>query len=168
MNPKVVCAKWGCSRIVQGHGKRPGKCLTTPGMAFFQNLGTNKSWFLHRLAPADEPSRTRAAPRPWASSPAHFHGTGRIPLPAFCSKMGAVARGTVLMSKGFSEGSRVYCCRAFSIPGTETVSPAQEKGRKIQFLRAGTAPGIVDTKETQNRQSRNKKAALKMRQSCQV
>lgn len=56
-------------------------------------------------------------------------------LPAFCSKIGAVARGTVFISKGLSEGSSVYWCRAFSIPGTETVNPAKQNHRqKISVL----------------------------------
>lgn len=37
--------------------------------------------------------------------------------------MGVVARGTDLRSKGFSDGSRVYCCRALSRPGMDTVRP---------------------------------------------
>lgn len=38
--------------------------------------------------------------------------------------MGVVARGTDFMSKGFSEGSKVYWCRDFSRPGMETDRPA--------------------------------------------
>lgn len=110
---------------------------------------------MHRFIPANKTSSPRAV------SPASALPSG-WDLPAFCSRMGAVARGTVFMSKGFSEGSSVYWCRAFSMPGTDTVSPAEEKGRKNSVLRAG-----ADPQETQNRQSR-KKAALKMRQSCQV
>ena len=64
-------------------------------------------------------------------------------LPAFCSKIGAVASGTVLISKGLSEGSSVYWCRAFSIPGTETVNPAKQKHRqKNLVLIAGTVRGL--------------------------
>lgn len=60
-------------------------------------------------------------------------------LPAFCSKIGAVASGTVFISKGFSEGSSVYWCRAFSMPGTETVNPEKQKHRQINsVLTAGT------------------------------
>lgn len=35
------------------------------------------------------------------------------------------------MSKGFSDGSRVYWCRAFSRPGTETDRPENSRRRKL-------------------------------------
>lgn len=41
--------------------------------------------------------------------------------------MGVVARGTDLRSKGFSDGSSVYCCRALSRPGMDTVRPRGQK-----------------------------------------
>lgn len=46
--------------------------------------------------------------------------------PVFCSVMGAVAKGTVFMSNGFSEGSSVYWWRDFSSPGTDTDRPAKK------------------------------------------
>lgn len=46
-----------------------------------------------------------------------------VVVPVFCSVIGAVARGTVFISKGFSEGSKVYWWRDFSKPGMETESP---------------------------------------------
>lgn len=68
-------------------------------------------------------------------------------LPAFCSKTGAVASGTVFISKGLSEGSSVYWCRAFSIPGTETVKPAKQKHRqKNSVLIAGTVTRPTGTR----------------------
>lgn len=44
-------------------------------------------------------------------------------LPGLCSAIGVVARGTDLRSNGFSDGSNVYCCRALSKPGIDTVRP---------------------------------------------
>lgn len=44
-------------------------------------------------------------------------------LPGLCSAIGVVARGTDLRSNGFSDGSSVYCCRALSRPGIDTVRP---------------------------------------------
>ena len=41
---------------------------------------------------------------------------------------GVVARGTLFMSKGFSEGSRVYWWRDFSRPGIETDRPESRRG----------------------------------------
>lgn len=48
-------------------------------------------------------------------------------VPVFCSVMGVVARGTDFMSKGFSEGSKVYWCRDFSRPGMETDKPKSNR-----------------------------------------
>lgn len=48
-------------------------------------------------------------------------------LPVFCSVIGVVARGTDFMSKGFSDGSKVYWCRAFSRPGMETDRPGSSR-----------------------------------------
>lgn len=41
--------------------------------------------------------------------------------------MGAVAKGTVFMSNGFSDGSSVYWWRDFSSPGTDTDRPANKQ-----------------------------------------
>lgn len=52
--------------------------------------------------------------------------------------IGAVAKGTDFKSKGFSEGSRVYWCRAFSKPGMDTVKPGdrRDKSLKAQIMSA--------------------------------
>ena len=60
-------------------------------------------------------SRGGLGPR---ASGGHRHGS-----PVLCSATGAVARGTDLRSKGFSDGSRVYCCSARSRPGMDTARP---------------------------------------------
>lgn len=56
-------------------------------------------------------------------------------LPGLCSAIGVVARGTDLRSNGFSDGSSVYCCRAFSRPVMDTVRP---KVSRELFCLAGT------------------------------
>ena len=55
--------------------------------------------------------------------------------PVLCSAMGAVARGTDLRSKGFSDGSRVYCCSALSRPGMETVRPRGQSKMRARVSR---------------------------------
>lgn len=52
--------------------------------------------------------------------------------PALCSMIGAVAKGTDFKSKGFSEGSRVYWCRALSRPGMDTVNPGDRRDRSLK------------------------------------
>lgn len=59
----------------------------------------------------------------WRPKPEGLWKEYRCYSPVLCSVMGAVARGTDLRSKGFSDGSRVYCCRALSKPGMDTVKP---------------------------------------------
>ncbi len=51
-------------------------------------------------------------------------------VPVFCSVIGVVARGTDFMSKGFSEGSKVYWWRDFSRPGMETDRPESNTQKK--------------------------------------
>lgn len=59
----------------------------------------------------------------------------RCASPVLCSAMGAVARGTDLRSKGFSDGSRVYCCSALSRPGMDTVRPRGQSEMRVQGSR---------------------------------
>lgn len=58
--------------------------------------------------------------------------------------MGVVARGTDLRSKGFSDGSRVYCCRALSKPGMDTVRPRGQWEREVTLF------GMYDRMNTRN------------------
>lgn len=51
-------------------------------------------------------------------------------VPVFCSVIGVVARGTDFMSKGFSEGSKVYWWRDFSRPGMETDRPESTRQKR--------------------------------------
>lgn len=47
--------------------------------------------------------------------------------------IGAVAKGTDFKSKGFSEGSRVYWCRALSRPGMDTVKPGDRRNKPLRL-----------------------------------
>lgn len=62
-------------------------------------------------------------------------------VPVFCSVMGVVARGTDFMSKGFSEGSKVYWCRDFSSPGMETDKPDSSR-RHTHILISAQTPCV--------------------------
>ncbi|KAG7272285.1 hypothetical protein CRUP_018583 [Coryphaenoides rupestris] len=48
--------------------------------------------------------------------------------------MGVLTRGTLFMSKGLSEGSRVYWCRDFSRPGTDTDRPGSTTRLKMNRM----------------------------------
>lgn len=75
--------------------------------------------------------------------------SGNCSSPALCSMIGAVAKGTDFKSKGFSEGSRVYWCRALSRPGMDTVKPG---GRRDRSLKPQIMPALchlLNRKEVQ-------------------
>lgn len=63
--------------------------------------------------------------------------------PVFCSVIGAVARGTVFMSNGFSEGSSVYWWSDFSKPGMDTDKPEHRRKRLINQRMKGVAFFII-------------------------
>lgn len=64
-------------------------------------------------------------------------------LPALCSTIGAVANGTDFRSKGFSEGSRVYWCRALSRPGMDTVKPGDRRDRSLEAQPTPALRGVL-------------------------
>lgn len=110
-------------RVECGHG-RPRECLCAGGLLSRGRGGWGTPCAQHgpvhpgQLRGPCGPGRaSRGGLGPRASG-RHRHGS-----PVLCSARGAVARGTDLRSKGFSDGSRVYCCSARSRPGMDTARP---------------------------------------------